>query len=247
MTNIVTLTNLHKRYTVASNEVTVLDDLNLEVRSGEKLAVIGPSGSGKTTLLLVLTGLEAPSSGLISIAGESLDSMSRDERADVRRENIGIVFQSFHLIPSLTARENVALPIEIAGLSDSRAQAMQMLESVGLADRADHYPTQLSGGEQQRVALARALINKPTLIVADEPTGNLDNKTGERIMQLLFGLNENRGTTLILVTHDNELAARCERTLRLQDGQLLEQKVKSSRQGPQDAASLYRELKNNGI
>ena len=146
--------------------------------------------------------------------------MSADNRADLRREHIGIVFQSFHLIPSLTARENVALPLEIAGLADSRARAMAMLDKVGLAERQDHYPAQLSGGEQQRVAIARALIHEPELIVADEPTGNLDDKTGELIMQLLFDLNRDSGTTLLLVTHDNELAARCDRTLKLHNGRL---------------------------
>lgn len=220
MSNIVELTDLDKSYALASTEVPVLKKLNLSVEQKERVAIIGPSGSGKTTLLLILTGLDTATDGNISIAGKSLLGMSSDDRADLRRERIGIVFQSFHLIPSLTARENVALPLEIAGRGNSRERAMSMLDKVGLADRYDHYPAQLSGGEQQRVAIARALINEPELIVADEPTGNLDERTGDLIMQLLFDLNRDNGTTLLLVTHDTELAARCDRTLKLQDGRL---------------------------
>lgn len=220
MSNIVELTDLDKSYALASTEVPVLKKLNLSVEQKERVAIIGPSGSGKTTLLLILTGLDTATDGNISIAGKSLLGMSSDDRADLRRERIGIVFQSFHLIPSLTARENVALPLEIAGRGNSRERAMSMLDKVGLADRHDHYPAQLSGGEQQRVAIARALINEPELIVADEPTGNLDERTGDLIMQLLFDLNRDNGTTLLLVTHDTELAARCDRTLKLQDGRL---------------------------
>lgn len=220
MSNIVELTDLDKSYALASTEVPVLKKLNLSVEQKERVAIIGPSGSGKTTLLLILTGLDTATDGNISIAGKSLLGMSSDDRADLRRESISIVFQSFHLIPSLTARENVALPLEIAGRGNSRERAMSMLDKVGLADRYDHYPAQLSGGEQQRVAIARALINEPELIVADEPTGNLDERTGDLIMQLLFDLNRDNGTTLLLVTHDTELAARCDRTLKLQDGRL---------------------------
>lgn len=220
MSNIVELKELSKTYALASSEVSVLTGLNLAVQDKERVAIIGPSGSGKTTLLLILTGLETPSDGEISIAGRSLHGMTGDDRADLRREHIGIVFQSFHLIPSLTARENVALPIEIAGLGNSRKKAMDMLDKVGLSSRHDHYPAQLSGGEQQRVAMARALVHEPKLVVADEPTGNLDERTGELIMQLLFDLNRDSGTTLLLVTHDNELANRCDRTLRLHEGSL---------------------------
>lgn len=220
MSSIVELTDLSKNYALASTQVTVLKNLNLNVQTRERVAIIGPSGSGKTTLLLILTGLETPSEGALTIAGKSLHGMSGDDRADLRREHIGIVFQSFHLIPSLTARENVALPLEIAGLGNSRQRAMDMLDKVGLASRHDHYPAQLSGGEQQRVAMARALVHEPELIVADEPTGNLDERTGELIMQLLFDLNRDSGTTLVLVTHDNDLANRCDRTLRLHDGSL---------------------------
>ena len=223
MADIIKLDSVNKRYSVAATDVTVLQDLNLAVQTKERVSIIGPSGSGKTTLLLILTGLESATDGQVEIAGKPLHDMSADDRADLRREHIGIVFQSFHLIPSLTARENVALPLEIAGLADSRARALAMLDKVGLAQRQDHYPAQLSGGEQQRVAIARALIHEPELIVADEPTGNLDDKTGELIMQLLFDLNRDSGTTLLLVTHDNELAARCDRTLKLHDGRLIAQ------------------------
>ena len=223
MADIIKLDSVNKSYSVAATDVTVLQDLNLTVQAKERVSIIGPSGSGKTTLLLILTGLESATDGRVEIAGKPLHDMSADDRADLRREHIGIVFQSFHLIPSLTARENVALPLEIAGLADSRARAVAMLDKVGLAERQDHYPAQLSGGEQQRVAMARALIHEPELIVADEPTGNLDDKTGELIMQLLFDLNRDSGTTLLLVTHDNELAARCDRTLKLHDGRLIAQ------------------------
>ena len=214
------LTNLSRRYAVAHGEITVLNQLNLTVQSKERVAIIGPSGSGKSTLLLTLTGLESPSDGQVNIAGQMLTDMTIDQRADLRRAHIGIVFQSFHLIPSLTARENVALPLEIGGLKNSRQRAMAMLDKVGLGERCDHYPAQLSGGEQQRVAMARALVHEPELVVADEPTGNLDQKTGDFIMQLLFDLNRDTGATLLLVTHDHKLAARCDRTQRLEDGYL---------------------------
>ena len=216
----VELNDIGMQYPMAGSMVNVLQALNLSVGDRERVAIVGPSGSGKSTLLLVLTGLEQPSQGTVVIAGQSLSDMSSDQRADLRRQHIGIVFQSFHLIPSLTARENVALPLEISGLPDSRQRAARMLDSVGLGQRMDHYPAQLSGGEQQRVAIARALVHKPTLLVADEPTGNLDEATGEAIMQLLFGLNDELGTTMLLVTHDVSLAARCDRLLRLQEGRL---------------------------
>jgi len=194
------LTNLSRHFTMSHGDITVLDQLNLTVKSRERVAVIGPSGSGKSTLLLIMTGLESPSDGEVNVAGISLSNLSIDQRADLRREHIGIVFQSFHLIPSLTARENVALPLEIGGLKNSRQTAMKMLEKVGLADRGDHYPAQLSGGEQQRVAMARALVHEPKLVVADEPTGNLDEKTGDFIMQLLFDLNRDTGAPVL--NHD---------------------------------------------
>lgn len=214
------LQQLGMTYQVAGSSFSVLHNLNLSVGAAERVAIIGPSGSGKTTLLLLLTGLEKATSGNVVIDGMSLDTLNNDERADLRRERIGIVFQSFHLIPTLTAIENVALPLDIAGVKGSRDKASSMLDKVGLTHRLKHYPSQLSGGEQQRVAIARALIHDPTLVVADEPTGNLDEQTGESIMQLLFELNRVTESTLILVTHDPVLAARCDRTLRLQDGVL---------------------------
>ena len=214
------LTELSKSYPAAHGDIDVLQNLDLMVRNRERVAIIGPSGSGKTTLLLIMTGLETATGGTVVVAGQSMSGLSMDQRADIRRNHIGIVFQSFHLIPSLTARENVALPLEISGKKNSRQRAIEMLDRVGLNARYDHYPAQLSGGEQQRVAIARALVNEPELIVADEPTGNLDENTGNQIMQLLFDLNRDAGTTLLLVTHDQKLAARCDRTLQLENGAL---------------------------
>lgn len=216
----ISLRQINMRYQMASESIDVLKDLNLEVQEAERIAIVGPSGSGKTTLLLVLTGLEQASEGQVQIDGCNLTELDRQARADIRRDSIGIVFQSFHLIPSLTAEENVALPLDIAGQPNSDKRARCMLERVGLADRVKHYPAQLSGGEQQRVAIARALVHEPALLVADEPTGNLDKETGEAIVDLLFALNRDSGTTLLLVTHDPELARRCDRSLRLENGQL---------------------------
>lgn len=214
------LIDVHKSYTLAESSVTVLASLNLTVAEQERVAIVGPSGSGKSTLLLILTGLEFVTSGTVRFDGKDLSALSANACADLRREHIGIVFQSFHLIPSLSARENVALPLDVSGMPNSRKSALTMLDRVGLADRAEHYPAQLSGGEQQRVAIARALVHGPRLIVADEPTGNLDDNTGKTIMNLLFDLNRDSGTTLLLVTHDLRLAQRCNRTLQLQEGRL---------------------------
>jgi len=205
---------------MAHGSVQVLQDLDLSVTARQRVAIIGPSGSGKTTLLLILTGLETPSSGTVTVADQSLVELNSDQRADLRRNHIGIVFQSFHLIPSLTARENVSLPLEIDGQRNTRQRAMTMLDRVGLNARHNHYPAQLSGGEQQRVAIARALVHEPALIVADEPTGNLDDKTGSAIMKLLFELNTDSAATLLLVTHDQKLASKCDRTLHLLHGKL---------------------------
>lgn len=216
----ISLQQIAMQYFMAGEPIDVLKALDLEVGSHERVAIIGPSGSGKTTLLLLLTGLEQPTSGEILIDGQSLAALDRDARADLRRDTIGIVFQSFHLIPSLTAEENVALPLDIAGLAHSDKRAREMLVRVGLGKRGKHYPAQLSGGEQQRVAIARALVHEPALLVADEPTGNLDERTGESIIELLFSLNRESGTTLLLVTHDPHLAARCDRSLRLENGRL---------------------------
>jgi putative ABC transport system ATP-binding protein len=205
-----------------ATRITVLHDIDLTIAAGERVAIVGPSGSGKTTLLLLLAGLEHPASGGITLNDVALDRLDRDQLADMRRERIGIVFQSFHLVPSLSALDNVALPLEIAGRHDARAQALQMLERVGLAPRRWHYPAQLSGGEQQRVAIARALVHRPQLVLADEPTGNLDDHTGAEITGLLFSLNRESGSTLVLVTHDMTLAERCDRILRLHEGRLSE-------------------------
>lgn len=216
------LKNLSAHYSLGDARIDVLRSVDLEVTTGQRLAIVGPSGSGKTTLLLLLAGLERPGAGSVRLDDTPLETLDRDQLADLRRDRIGIVFQSFHLVPSLTARDNVALPLEIAGRRDARMRADRQLERVGLGERGRHYPAQLSGGEQQRVAIARALVHEPRLVLADEPTGNLDAQTGAAVCDLLFELNESVGTTLILVTHDTELAARCDRVLRLHEGRLSE-------------------------
>lgn len=209
---------------VVSNDTTIpiLTNLNLAVPKGERLAIIGSSGSGKSTLLGLLAGLDIASSGKVVIAGKDIGQMDEDGRAAMRAEHMGFVFQSFQLLGSLTALENVMLPMQLAGQRDAQAIAIAALESVGLASRATHYPKQLSGGEQQRVAIARAFAAKPSILFADEPTGNLDVATGEAIIKLLFDLNTKSGTTLVLVTHDMNLARRCQRVLNLQNGVLSE-------------------------
>ncbi len=200
--------------------VNILRGIDLETRAGETLGLVGPSGSGKSSLLMLMGGLETASGGRIEVLGQDLTAMSEDRLARFRRENMGVVFQSFHLIPTMTALENVATPLELAGASDAFARAAEALDEVGLAARLDHYPAQLSGGEQQRVALARATVTRPRILLADEPTGNLDGATGEAIIRLLFDLRDRHGATLVLVTHAPELAARCDRVLRLRDGAL---------------------------
>ena len=200
--------------------VHILRDIALNIGRGEALGLLGPSGSGKSTLLMVMTGLERPDSGSVMVAGAELGRLSEDELARFRGRNIGIVFQAFHLIPTMTALENVAVPLELAGMPDAFARASQELSAVGLAQRIHHYPAELSGGEQQRVALARALAPSPAILVADEPTGNLDESTGRDIIELLFRGHRERGTTLVLVTHDIALAARCDRVLHMHSGQL---------------------------
>jgi len=217
------LNNLSMSYALEQGRLEVLTNVNFEVTGGDTVAIVGPSGSGKTTLLVLLAGLELPAEGSVRLDGRALDELDEDALADLRRDHIGIVFQSFHLVPSLTALGNAALPLEIAGAEDSRARAQAMLERVGLGGREDHYPAQLSGGEQQRVAIARALVHAPKLLLADEPTGNLDLRTGETIIDLLFELNADSGSTLILVTHDEALARRCQRVVRLHEGQLIEE------------------------
>jgi putative ABC transport system ATP-binding protein len=198
--------------------LTILADVSLEVRAGETLAIVGASGAGKSTLLSLLAGLDSPSTGRVSIAGIDLTELDEDGRAQIRGRHVGFVFQSFHLIPSLTAVENIMLPLELRGRKDAREAAFEALDQVGLAARAAHYPKQLSGGEQQRVAIARAFVTRPAVLFADEPTGNLDTATGQRITDLLFDLNARHGSTLILVTHDRALAARCGRILELTAG-----------------------------
>ncbi|MFZ0422078.1 MAG: ABC transporter ATP-binding protein [Xanthobacteraceae bacterium] len=200
--------------------VHILRDIDLHIGRGEAVGMLGPSGSGKSTLLMVMTGLERPDSGSVMVAGEDLQQLSEDRLARFRGRNIGIVFQAFHLIPTMTALENVAVPLELAGEADALARAERELASVGLAGRLHHYPAELSGGEQQRVALARALAPNPAIVVADEPTGNLDETTGSDIIELLFRGHRERGTTLILVTHDTALAARCDRVLHMHSGQI---------------------------
>ena len=209
-------------YAVGTRQVTVLRDVSLRIAAGTRIAVAGPSGSGKTSLLLLLAGLEQPSAGQIRIAGTDLGSLDADGLADLRRQRVGIVFQSFHLLPSLSALDNAALPLRMAGASGAREAAADILRRVGLAERMHHRPSELSGGEQQRVAIARALVHRPQLLMADEPTGNLDDATAESVRDLLFGLNRELGTTLVLITHDMDFAARCDRVLRLHEGQLHE-------------------------
>jgi Predicted ABC-type transport system involved in lysophospholipase L1 biosynthesis, ATPase component len=203
-----------------AGRVEILRGITFEVKRGETLALIGPSGSGKSSLLMLLGGLEMASAGQISVLGRDLTTMNEDELARFRRDHMGVVFQSFHLIPTMTALENVAIPLELAGVLDAFERAKAELESVGLGARLDHYPAQMSGGEQQRVALARASAPRPEILLADEPTGNLDGATGEAIMELLMGLRDRHGATLIMVTHSPELAARCDRVIRLRDGRL---------------------------
>lgn len=207
--------------TSAAGPVDILRGIDLAVEPGETIGLIGPSGSGKSTLLSVMAGLEKPTSGTVTVAGHGLHALDEDRLARFRRDHVGIVFQSFHLIPTMTALENVSVPLELAGDRAAAEKARAELELVGLGHRLDHYPAQLSGGEQQRVALARALVGSPRILFADEPTGNLDGKTGETIVELLFGLGRQRGATLVLVTHDPGLAARCDRRLRLADGQVV--------------------------
>jgi len=213
---------LFMHYAIGAREVPVLRGVDLRIEAGTAVAIAGPSGSGKTSLLLLLSGLERPAAGRIRIDGADLAALDADGLADLRRDRIGIVFQNFHLLPSLSALDNVALPLQMAGARGARGTATEMLHRVGLGDRLHHRPSQLSGGEQQRVAIARALVHRPRLLLADEPTGNLDDHTAEAVRDLIFSLNRELGTTLVLVTHDLDFAARCDRVLRLHDGQLHE-------------------------
>jgi putative ABC transport system ATP-binding protein len=204
----------------AAARVHILRDIDLNIGRGDAVGMLGPSGSGKSTLLMVMTGLERPDNGFVMVAGEDLQRLDEDRLARFRGKNIGIVFQAFHLIPTMTALENVAVPLELAGVADAIERAERELAAVGLGQRLHHYPAELSGGEQQRVALARALAPSPTILIADEPTGNLDEDTGRDIIELLFRGHAERGTTLVLVTHDTELAARCDRVVHMRSGQI---------------------------
>ena len=216
---------LGKRVMLPAGELVILHDIAFQIRPGETVAIIGASGSGKSTLLSLMAGLDTPSSGRVLLDGGELSALDEDGRARVRGEKVGFVFQNFQLLPSLTALENVMLPLELRGDRDAEAPARAILQRVGLGERLGHYPRQLSGGEQQRVALARAFVTRPGLLLADEPTGNLDTRTGASIIELLFELNAQTGTTLVLVTHDEALAARCGRTLRLDGGRLVDDRV----------------------
>jgi putative ABC transport system ATP-binding protein len=213
--------HLSKTYTSAGSKLTVLDNINLQVEEGATMAIVGPSGSGKTTLLGLCAGLDSASSGSVILNGIRLETLTEDQRAEVRNQYIGFIFQNFQLLPTLTALENVMVPMELRKQSHVRSRAMELLDKVGLKDRSHHYPVQLSGGEQQRVSLARAFANTPRILFADEPTGNLDAETSERVENLIFSLNKEAGTTLILVTHNSELAARTNRIVRIKGGKLV--------------------------
>ncbi len=214
--------NLTKQVTSPEGTLTIVQDVSFEIEAAESVAIVGSSGAGKSTLLALLAGLDQPTSGRVVLAGTDLNVLDEDGRARLRAEQVGFVFQSFHLIPSLTALENVMLPLELAGRKDARTAALEVLGRVGLAPRTGHYPRQLSGGEQQRVALARAFVTRPAVLFADEPTGNLDTTTGARIGELLFDLNASSSTTLVLVTHDRELASRCRRSIFMEAGRVVD-------------------------
>jgi len=220
--NIVQADALGKQVSSPEGTLTILDNINLSIKQGESLAVIGVSGSGKSTLLGLLAGLDTPTAGKVILNGTDLNTLDEDGRAKIRNQSVGFVFQSFHLLPGLTALENTSLPLELAGTKDSENIAKQKLSDVGLSERIHHYPNQLSGGEQQRVAIARAFAGNPQILFADEPTGNLDQKTAKRIIDLLFKMNKENGTTLIMVTHDNAIADLCDRKVIMAGGQLAE-------------------------
>ena len=213
--------DVSKQVSSPEGNLTILSEVSFRIATGESVAIVGPSGAGKSTLLALLAGLDLPTSGTVWLNGIDLTALDEDGRALVRAAHVGFVFQSFHLVPSLNALENVMLPLELAGGGDAAAAAAEVLRKVGLADRARHYPSQLSGGEKQRVAIARAFATEPAVLFADEPTGNLDSRTGENVIQLMFDLNRSSSTTLVLVTHDRALAGRCEREIVLESGRLV--------------------------
>ena len=220
MTDALTLKDVSLSLVSNAGKIDILHDISLNVTQGETLGLVGPSGSGKSSLLMLMGGLETATSGSVAALGTDITQMGEDDLARFRRDNMGVVFQSFHLIPTMTALENVATPLELAGARDAFGRAQADLDAVGLSHRATHYPAQLSGGDQQRVALARASVTRPKILLADEPTGNLDETNGAAIIGMLFGLREQHGATLIMVTHSTELAARCDRTIRLRDGRI---------------------------
>lgn len=222
MTKILNVRNLEKSYNSGSKKLTVLHDISFDIEEKETFSIVGPSGSGKTTLLGLCAGLDKPDSGSIELCGTELDHLSEDERAVLRNRKVGFVFQDFQLLPTLTALENVAVPLELQGAKNASEVGKELLAKVGLGGRFDHYPSQLSGGEQQRVAVARAFSNRPSILFADEPTGNLDAETGEKVIKLLFELNKEAGTTLVIVTHDLDLARMTQRILRLKGGKIIE-------------------------
>lgn len=228
MAKILNVSNLGKSYASGSKTLTVLDNISFDVEQGATFAIVGPSGSGKTTLLGLCAGLDRPDTGTVTLCGTEINSLNEDERALLRNRNVGFIFQNFQLLPTLTALENVIVPLELQGAKDAGVIGRELLHKVGLADRMNHYPSQLSGGEQQRVALARAFSNKPSILFADEPTGNLDEETGEKVVQLLFELNKDAGTTLIIVTHDTDLAQRTERILKLKGGRMVANQLTES-------------------
>lgn len=221
MTKILKINRLEKTYKSGSKQLTVLHDVSFNVEKGQTFAIVGPSGSGKTTLLGLAAGLDTPNAGTVELCGHDLNTLNEDQRAQLRNEQVGFIFQDFQLLPTLTALENVSVPLELQGAKNAASKAKELLGKVGLGDRIHHYPSQLSGGEQQRVAVARAFSNSPSILFADEPTGNLDEETGEKIIQLLFNLNEEAGTTLVIITHDLDLAARTQQILRLKGGKIL--------------------------
>ncbi|MBK9312837.1 MAG: ABC transporter ATP-binding protein [Acidobacteria bacterium] len=231
------LSNVSKVVTSGSEQLTILHALDLHIERGQFVSVIGPSGSGKSTLLGLIAGLDSPTSGQILLDGQDITRMSEDELAEYRGRLLGFIFQSFHLIPSLTAYENILIPMEIMGVPRARERAQSLLDEVGLHDRGHHYPSQLSGGEQQRVAIARAFANDPQILLADEPTGNLDSRNGSHIFDLLIKLNREHGTTLLLVTHDHHLADLADRKISLSDGRIVEDRIKASEAEPAEKVS----------
>jgi len=221
MPKILKIHELKKTYTSGSKKLTVLQDVSFEIERGETFSIVGPSGSGKTTLLGLSAGLDHPDSGSIELCGHNLKDLNEDQRAQLRNNEVGFIFQNFQLLPTLTALENVIVPLELQGIKNAAKIGMELLDKVGLADRFHHYPSQLSGGEQQRVALARAFSNTPSILFADEPTGNLDQETGEKVIKLLFDLNKEAGTTLVIISHDLDLANRTQQILQLKGGKIL--------------------------